>query len=74
VNATSVVGINSLASGIARGPRASAARGVSLKNVAQGGDRRVGDWDPRGAHQDEFPKATFFRGVEQRPMGNAGRR
>jgi hypothetical protein len=41
------------------GSPASGARGVSLKNVAQGGDRRVGDWDPRGAHQDESLERLF---------------
>jgi hypothetical protein len=38
------------------------------KNAAQGGDRRVGVWDPvpHGACPDEDPGAAFFRGVERR--------
>jgi len=35
----------------------------------EGGDRRVGDWDPRGSREDECPGAAFFRGVERRPAG-----
>ena len=44
---------------------ASDARGVSLKNVAQRGDRGVGDWDPCRAPEDDFLEAMFFRVVER---------
>jgi hypothetical protein len=39
--------------------------GGSLKNAAQGGDRRLGDRDPSGARQVEVPEAAFFRGGER---------
>ena len=38
--------------------------GASLTDAAQGGDRRVGGRDPRGAHHDEYPGAASVRVVE----------
>jgi hypothetical protein len=44
---------------------ASDARGVSSKNIAERGDRGVGDWDPRRASENEVLGAMFFRVVER---------
>src|SRR4051812_5216152 len=45
------------------------ADGGSLKNVAERGDRRLGDRDPSGVRQDEYRGARFFRLVEPEAAG-----
>ena len=44
----------------------------SLKNRAEGSDRRVGLGAPRGAHLRDTPGAGFFRVVEPEVSGGIG--